>query len=104
MKPIYNPHIHANMPHGTREAVFGKGQPQYIPLPALVTPDGRVVSVWEPNPGDLALLNAGAPITLTVWHKTFEHVCPCCGERRDHLLHPVQLVVGGINGEGQGRV
>jgi hypothetical protein len=27
--------------------VFGEGQPQYQPLPALRTPDGTVITCWE---------------------------------------------------------
>jgi hypothetical protein len=57
------------VPEGTRAVVFGGpsvGQPQFLPLPALVTPGGWVVSQWQPTPGDLALLNAGAPLTLAL--------------------------------------
>lgn len=27
--------------------VFGAGQPEYQPLPALRTPDGQVITCWE---------------------------------------------------------
>jgi hypothetical protein len=90
MIPVDKKELHINMPEGTKEVVFAKDQPEYLPLPALVTPDGRVISTWQPNEGELALLNEGVPITLTVWH----------GELCSHnLLRPVRLEVGGTNGK-----
>lgn len=40
-------------------------------LPALRTHDGRghlvIQTTWEPDAEELAALNAGAPVVLTVW-------------------------------------
>ena len=36
-------------------------------LPACVTPDGRMISVWKPSASDLAALNAGDHVLLHVW-------------------------------------
>lgn len=76
------------LPEGTRPVVFAKNQQPYLELPALVTPDGKVISQWQPTPGDLALLNQGVPVTLIVHH----------GELRpDNLLKPVTVTVGGVD-------
>ncbi len=70
------------------EVTFAKDQPQYLPLPTIVTPDGRVVSQWQPTPGELALLNNGVPLTLEIWHGPLTP---------DNLLRPVRLSVGGVD-------
>jgi hypothetical protein len=57
---------------------------RYETLPALMTPDGRVVAQWKPDANDLAMLNNGAPVTLIVY----------TGGR---LLSPVSLMVGGTD-------
>jgi hypothetical protein len=36
------------------EAVIGKGQPQYLELPAIVTPDGQVLTRWVLNDDERA--------------------------------------------------
>ena len=38
MKPVKFPEFNAT---------FGKGQPQYKPLPVLLSPDGQAVSCWQ---------------------------------------------------------
>jgi hypothetical protein len=98
MLPVDKKDIHV-VPEGTLDLTFAKDQPEYLPLPALVTPDGRVISTWEPTPGDLALLNAGSPLTLVVWHGAFVRKCDC-GREHSNLLRPVQLVVGGVDARG----
>jgi hypothetical protein len=72
------------LPAGTREVQVAEHQPEYLTLPSLVTPDGKVASQWQPTPGELALLNAGVPVTLVVW--TF-----------GKPLQPVSLGVGGMD-------
>lgn len=69
------------MPAGSERVVYAEDQPEYLPLPSFRTPDGRVVSAWKPNPGELALLNNGVPIYLTL--HTF-----------NKPLQPVMLTVG----------
>jgi hypothetical protein len=69
-----------------QEMTFAESQGHlgYSPLPSLVTHDGKVVSQWAPTPGELALLNNGVPVTLTVW--TF-----------NRAPQPVSLAVGGLD-------
>lgn len=72
------------LPDGTREANYAEHQPEYGTLPSLVTPDGKVISSWMPDPNDLALLNSGVPITLVL--HTF-----------NQPLQPIILAVGGLD-------
>ena len=76
------------LPEGTREVRFAEDQPEYLTLPALVTPDGKVVSQWKPTPGELALLNLGVPVTLTIHHGP---------PTPENPLRPVSLAVGGVD-------
>lgn len=36
-----------------QNVVFGEGQPEYQPLPALLMPDGEVITCWEMSPEEL---------------------------------------------------
>jgi hypothetical protein len=50
-----------NLAPGWRRIVYAENQPEYIPLPSLQNHDRRerqVVSVWELNDGDIALMKA----------------------------------------------
>lgn len=76
-------HMH-QLPEGSRSTVFAKDQPQYIPLPAMVTPDGGVITSWLPDQEELRRLNRGEPITLI--QQTFRSP-----------LQPVMLVVGVVD-------
>jgi hypothetical protein len=55
-----------NLPIGTVPVTFAKDQPEYLPLPALRTPNGAVVTQWAPTADELRKLNAGEPVTLAV--------------------------------------
>ena len=48
------------------EVVFGSLQPQYIPLPALRSPDGRVMSRWELTPEEREMIANGADVLVTI--------------------------------------
>lgn len=72
------------LPNGTRTVKFAEHQDEYETLPSLVTPDGKVASQWKPTAGELALLNADVPVTLTCW--TF-----------NRPLQPVSICVGGAD-------
>lgn len=51
--------------------VLGAGQPEYIPLPALIDAAGTVITEWEPTAEELAILMNGGRIrieTLTFGH------------------------------------
>ena len=52
---------------GATPVVFAKDQPEYIPLPSNVTPDGLVMTEWEPTALELAHLAAGARVRLWIW-------------------------------------
>lgn len=73
------------LPAHVREVNFAEHQDEYLTLPSLVTPDGRVVSQWQPDANDLALLNNGVPVTLVLY--TFN-----AGP-----LPPIILAVGGLD-------
>jgi len=61
--------------------VYAKNQPQYLPLPAQVRPDGRVTTRWRLSEEEKALLLQGEDIYLQVL--TF-----------GHPMYPILLSVG----------
>lgn len=65
MTPVEPKERHAN----ARAIVFAKDQPQYDPLPAMVDPDGLVLTEWELSAEDLARLMNGGRVRL--WIYTF---------------------------------
>lgn len=72
------------LPAGVRLPVVAADQPQYLPLPAIATADGKIVSQWLPNADDLERLNAAEAITLVSW--TF-----------GDPLQPLWMGVGGLD-------
>lgn len=56
MKPIKFPE---------HNATFGKGQPQYEPLPVLLFPDGQVISCWQLNDEEKARVAETGQIWLS---------------------------------------
>lgn len=75
-------------PEGSRRVVYAKDQPEYIPLPAIVSPDGVVLTEWELSAEELHTLFVGGRLRLHVL--TFgqplqpvrlEVVAPECGMR-----------------------
>ena len=73
---------------GAHLVLFAKDQPEYIPLPALVSADGVVMTEWEPSAEELERLLQGGRLRL--WVHTFGHplqpvklevVEPDCGMR-----------------------
>lgn len=71
--------------------VFGEGQPEYIPLPAAVRPDGSVMTEWELSATDLSALLEGGRIRLWIW--CFPVACSKCGAVNGPKLQPVALEV-----------
>ena len=69
------------MPVGSHRVVYAEDQPQYLPLPSYRTPDGRVVSAWQPSANELELLKNGVPVYLTL--HTF-----------NEPLQPIMMTVG----------
>lgn len=72
------------LPDHVREVTYAEHQDEYLSLPSLLTPDGRVISQWLPDANDLALLNNGVPVTLVL--HTF-----------GQPLQPIILAVGGLD-------
>ncbi len=52
------------------------GQPQYMPLPALVSggPERAVMSRWELTPAEREMIANGADVFVSIW--TFGHPYP----------------------------
>jgi hypothetical protein len=75
----------AAMPGG-QYVVLGAHQPGYIPLPAVMAPDGLVLTEWEPTAEELAAIIEGGRLRL--WVSTFGRGFP-----------PVALEVVQANGE-----
>lgn len=73
---------------GSRLVVWAKDQPQYIPLPTVIDPQGMVISEWEPTAEELYALLNGGRIRLCV--HTFD---PKLGLEPGHHLQPVSLQV-----------
>lgn len=86
IKPLRNADLFEDLivPVGTTPRTYAEDQPQYTPIHVLRTPHGTLVTQWEPTPEELAQLNAGKPVTLTVM--TF-----------GRPLQPVHLAVGKVN-------
>lgn len=52
--------------------IFAKDQPEYFPLPAVVSPDGTMVTTeWELSAEELQRVLEGGRIRLRLW--TFGH-------------------------------
>jgi hypothetical protein len=63
-------------------ALIAKDQPEYIPLPALVFPDGKIMTEWVLTEEERQRIADGENVRLWVW--TF-----------GHPLQPVCLMVTG---------
>lgn len=56
------------IPDGTSLVVFGRKQPQYIALPAVVSPStGLVMTEWQLTAEELAMVLEGGRVRLWVW-------------------------------------
>lgn len=83
MTPVEPTHF-----EGSKLVIYAKDQPEYIPLPAMVNPEGLVMTEWEPSAEELERLLCGGRIRL--WVHTFgrplqpvniEAIGPECGMR-----------------------
>lgn len=70
------------------EVVYAKDQPQYMPLPTLRSPDGRVMTRWSFSPEEREAISKGADLYLTM--HTF-----------NGPLQPVQLQVIQLHDAGE---
>lgn len=54
-------------PEGTELVTYAKDQPEYLPLPAVRYPDGRIYTEWKPDEAELARLQRGEAVRLWIW-------------------------------------
>lgn len=54
---------------GHEQMMFAADQPEYFPLPAirLESREGEVITRWKPNAEELAALNNGESVYLSIW-------------------------------------
>lgn len=70
------------LPPGCRAYVLAEHQTKdYLPLPSVRTPDGKVITRWRPTPEELQLLLAGRDLYLITWtfHQLFQPVAMTVG-------------------------
>jgi hypothetical protein len=79
--PRVNP---AWVPKGSQAVIIAKDQPEYRPLPSVCTPDGRVITRWQPSDEERALIAAGEDLYLTIL--TF-----------NQPMQPILLTAGPVN-------
>ncbi len=77
---------------GATRVVFAENQPQYIPLPALVFHDGKVLTEWSFSEEERAAIARGENLRLWIW-KGHVRQCGHCGHREPALLQPLALEV-----------
>lgn len=80
MEPVDFVLAPANTPDG-EYLTLARNQRQYLPLHVFRTPEGRVISAWQPTAEELAALNRGEQVWLQV--ATF-----------NQPFHPVRISVG----------
>jgi hypothetical protein len=82
---------HAAADPEPRYVVIAKDQPEYIPLPALVYTDGKVLTEWRFTEEEREAITRGENLRLWVW--VFPTVCAHCGEVTPGKLQPIALEV-----------
>lgn len=89
MKPIQVNREMFLLPERCSDIKIAEHQNEYLTLPATVTPDGKIITQWELDSNDLALLNNGVPLTLVI----------LTGIRPPQPLtmNPIMLAVGGLD-------
>jgi hypothetical protein len=69
----------ALVPEGSRPVVIAKDQDAYLDLPAIVTPDRKVITRWQPTPEERQRILNGEDIFLTIWGTPIRPVCVTVG-------------------------
>ena len=72
--------------------VFGEGQPEYTPLPALLYPDGTILIEWTFTEEERHRIAQGETIRHWIW-KPARQQCAQCGAITPVPLQPQQLEV-----------
>lgn len=52
---------------GTRAVTFAKDQPEYLPLPALLYADGKILTEWTFSEDERAAVARGENLRLWIW-------------------------------------
>lgn len=52
---------------GTEAVTFAKDQPEYLPLPALIYPDGKILTEWSFSEEERAAIARGENLRLWIW-------------------------------------
>lgn len=76
---------------GSAAVVFGRDQPEYSPLPALVFPDHTILVEYELDDEDRARLARGE--SLHLWIYKPPHTCRRCGDQSHIPLQPVRIEI-----------
>jgi hypothetical protein len=71
---------------GSRAIVIAEHQAEYLDLPSVRTPDGKVITRWSLSDVERAALVRGEDIYLTIWSQG--------------AINPVALTVGPCNWKG----
>lgn len=72
---ISDPKIPLNLlPAGSAAIVFGRDQPEYLPLPAVVTPLRQVITRWTPSREERLAILEGKDIFVSIW--AYGHINP----------------------------
>jgi hypothetical protein len=67
MEPV-DPRVNpAMVPTGSKATVIAKDQPQYVPIPSVITPDHRVITRWRPTDEERMRILKGEDIFLTIF-------------------------------------
>lgn len=67
MMDIVDPRVDpALVPAGSRAVVIAEHQAEYRDLPSIRTPDGQVITRWQPTAAERAALAAGEDIFVTL--------------------------------------
>ena len=72
--------------------VFARDQPAYFPLPALLYPDGLVLTEWRLTEAERAAIARGENLRLWIW-KGVARICTNCGHKDPSLLQPVAIAL-----------
>jgi hypothetical protein len=75
---------------GVQAVTFARDQPEYDPLPALLYPDGTVLTEWAFTDEERALIARGENLRLWIIKGLFTR-CSHCNQANPTYLQPVKL-------------